>query len=300
VTESAFRNAERAFKNFWRNRKHFGYPNFKNRNSRRSFQVRNLGILDDAVRITGLGWVRLKERGYIPTDATEYGVYATVSEQAGRWFVSILVEDVEPNLPATTGEVIGVDLGLKTLATCSDGTVFENPKALAVGQRKISRLNREMSRRVKGGKNWRKTKSKLQRAHARVGNVRKDALHNVSHELTVGKRPTVLVIEDLNVKGMTSNHSLARAVSDASMGELRRQIEYKGGWYGVRVELADRWYPSSKTCSVCGKVKGALSLSVREFVCDGCGAVIDRDYNAACNLALLERRNTPGLSGELA
>jgi len=183
--------------------------------------------------------------------------------------------------------VVGVDLGIKTLAVCSDGATFENPRALATAERKLKRLNRELSRRRKGSKNRAKTRAKLARCHARIANIRSHALHNASYHLTAKTKPQAVVIEDLNVKGMLNNRSLSKAISDVGMGELRRQIEYKGTWYGVEVVTADRWYASSKTCSACGAVNRALTLSDRTYVCAACGAVIDRDLNAALNLASL-------------
>jgi putative transposase len=263
-----------------------GYPNYKSKSDlTQSFSLCHTKIERDRVRLTGIGWIRLKERGYIPTEG-EYGVYATISEKAGRWFVSVLVEE-EMVEPAQGNGVLGVDLGIKALAVCSDGTVFENPKALYAAERKQKRIQREVSRRVSGSQNRCKSVRKLQRCHARVANIRRHALHQVSHYVTVRAKPHVVVIEDLNVLGMEQNHHLARAVGDAGMGELRRQIEYKAAWYGVKVMVADRWYPSSKTCSECGATNKVLTLSDRTFVCPACGCIIERDLNAARNLASL-------------
>ena len=190
--------------------------------------------------------------------------------------------------------MIGVDFGIKVLSTCSNGRVFENPKPLADAQRKLRRLSKELARRKKGGTNWHKTKTALAKMHKRVADVRSHTLHQVSDYLTQEVRPVCIVIEDLNVRGMVRNHSLARAISDVGFGELRRQIEYKAGWLGIEVLIADRWYPSSKTCSRCGVVKSGLTLSDRTYSC-GCGLVIDRDLNAALNLAALgQNRQTGG------
>ena len=193
------------------------------------------------------------------------------------------IPDPEPG----QGEPLGVDFGIKTLAYCSDGTTFENPKALANGERKLKRLQREFARRKRGGKNREKTKRKIAKCHAKIANIRKHALHNVSYHVTAKTKPSTVVVEDLNVKGMMANHCLAKAIADVSFGELRRQIEYKGHWFGVDVVTAGRFYPSSKTCSGCGSVKPLLKLSERKFVCEKCGMVIDRDLNAAKNLASL-------------
>ena len=292
ITESAFRNLYAAFQHFFRRVKNGekpGYPKFKKRGVNGSFQLRSTRIEDDRVRLTGIGWVRLKERGYIPpTDSgASFGVYATISERAGRWFISVLVgEDIPEPVNGNNG-VLGIDLGVKALATCSDGTVFENPRALRQEERKLKRLQRELSRRKKGGQNWRKTKAKIARCHQRIANIRRHAQHQVSHYATAKKKPKTVVLEDLNVSGMVKNRRLAQAISDAGMSELRWQIEYKAQWHGVDVLIADRFYPSSKTCSDCGSVKPQLKLSERRFACPDCGVVIDRDLNAALNLASL-------------
>ena len=317
IIEKAFADLDAAFKHYWRQKKDGtvegrianlrrngkwesrlarllrkgrkgieidpGYPRFKRKGDPAHFSLRNTKIESDQVRLTGIGWVQLKEHGYIPTDG-EYGCYATISERAGHWFISVLVEEEIEAQPNTDGDVLGIDLGIKSLAVCSDGTVFENPKALYQAERKLKRLQRELSRRTKGGQNWNKTKRKIQRCHYQIACIRKHALHQVSHYVTAKAKPRIIVIEDLNVSGMTKNHHLAKAVSDSGMSELRRQIEYKAKWYGVQVAIADRWFPSSKTCSECGATNKLLTLSDRTFICPACGCIIDRDLNAALNL----------------
>jgi len=301
VTEAAFRDLGDAFKHFFRrvkNGEEPGYP--KTSCGARSFCVRNIKVEADRVRIQGIGWVRLKERGYIPTtdSGKRFGVYTTISRRAGRWFISVPVyEEMGP--ADLHSHVLGIDLGVHHLAVCSDGQVFENPKALDAGLREIGRLGRELARRKNGGKNWHKTKAKLQKAHHHVSNVRKYALHEVS-SYVVDSAPNTVVIEDLNVSGMVRNRRLARAVSDVGFHELRRQIEYKAEMAGIKVLVADRWVPSSKTCSRCGCIKEDLTLADRMFVCEHCGYEVDRDLNAAMNLAALgERTNGAGLPGEL-
>jgi putative transposase len=290
VTESAFVNMGLAFDNFFRRVKQGaaekGYPQFKNRHSNKSFQVRGVKIESDCVKMTGIGWVRLKERDYIPTGA-DYGIYATVSERAGRWYISVLVRADDEKIK-TEDRVIGVDFGIKALAVCSDGTIYENPKPLTEAQSKLSKLQRELSRRTKGGENWKKTQIRLQRQYARVSDIRDYTLHTISHDIIYNKCPSTVVIEDLNVSGMMKNHSLAGSISDVGFSELRRQIEYKAKAAGISVIVADRWFPSSKTCNVCGCIKDNLTLSDRTFVCE-CGNIVDRDLNAAMNLAAYGR-----------
>jgi len=294
VTGTAFLNLGVAFQNFFRRVKNgddkAGYPKFKKRGQHSSFQLADYKTADGCIWLTRLGWVRLKEHGYIPSGIA-YGknggaTYCTVSERAGRWYISVQVE--EPDREPIAGQgTIGVDVGIKSLAVCSDGTTFENPKALAKHQRNLNRLQRELSRRTKGGQNWRKTKAKIARVHQKIANVRNHALHQVSNHVTAEARPAVVVIEDLNVAGMVKNHRLARAISDAGMAELHRQIEYKADWGGIEVVKADRWFASSKTCSGCGCIKADLTLADRTFNCSECGLKLDRDLNAALNLASL-------------
>lgn len=292
VTESAFVNLGAAFDHFFRRVKMGqtpGYPRFKKRGSAGSFQLCSTKIKSDRVRLTNIGWVRLKERSYIPIsdNGAEYGTYATISQRAGRWFISVLVKEEIPDPENESTITVGVDFGLKALAVCSDGTVYENPRPLREAQSKLKRIQRELSRRKKGGSNWHKTKAQLATQHARVADIRQHVLHNISHDLVINKRPGTIVIEDLNVSGMVKNHCLAQAIMDVGFCELRRQIEYKATRHGVRVVVAGRWYPSSKTCSDCGSVKPLLKLSDRMYVCEECGIVLDRDLNAARNLAAI-------------
>jgi len=297
VQGAAFGDLGDAFKHFFRRIKAGetpGYPRIKRYPG--GFALKNTRIEHDRVRLTSIGWVRLKERGYLPTTdgGLTFGTYAALSQRAGRWFVSVHVQEDAPELKDRHATVIGVDFGIKALATCSNGRVFENPKPLIAAQRRLRRLNKELSRRKKGGANWGKTKAVLAKAHKRVADIRSHTLHQVSDYLTQEVRPACIVIEDLNVRGMVQNHSLARAISDVGFGELRRQIEYKAGWLDIDVLIADRWYPSSKTCSRCGAIKSGLTLSDRTYVCD-CGLTLDRDLNAALNLAALgQNRQTGG------
>jgi len=291
VTESAFQNLKAAFQNFFRRVKSgerkAGYPRFKSRrNTHQSFQLRGTKVERDQVRLTGVGWVRLKERGYIPTEG-KHGIYATISARAGRWYISVLSEVEDGASEQKDKLVIGADFGLKTLVVLSNGETFENPRVLREAQVKLGRLQRELSRRKQGGSNWNKTKARIQRQHAKVSDIRSHVLHNISHHITADLKPSAIVIENLNVQGMASNHHLAQAISDVGFYELRRQIEYKAERYGIEVVLASRWYPSSKTCSSCGWKNEDLALSDRTFKCPECGLEMDRDLNAAKNLASL-------------
>lgn len=305
--QEALRDLDTAYKHFFRKAKlkaqgkyrgKLGFPKFKKKSKAiGSFRLTGaINVFSDAVQLPRIGKVRMHEHGYIPTDARILS--ATVSEQAGRWYVSIQVEEEQdkPVPPATTA--IGVDLGIKTLATCSDGTTFANPRALKHAQKKLKRLERQKSRRKNGSKNRQKSRQALAKTHARIAHIRKDASHKLTSYLC--KNHALVAIEDVHVAGMLKNHCLAQAVADSNFGEIRRQLEYKAAWRGVQIVTIDRFYPSSKTCSGCGSVKPLLNLSERTFICQACGMVLDRDLNAAIhrvNVAVssIDTRNACGV-----
>ncbi len=289
--QEAFRNLDRAYANFFRRCKSKakgkkGFPRFKSRrNGIGSFRLTgSIRVSETHVKLPRIGAVRLKEHGYFPTSDARI-LSATVSEQAGRWFVSLQVEIESQDHHHEKDElhpIVGVDLGIKTLAVCSDGTTFENSNALKSKLRKLRRLQRSLSRKVKGSNNRKKAARRVAKLHWRIANMRRDTLHKITTHLTRTK--SVIVIEDLNVSGMLKNHRLARAICDLGLCELRRQLEYKGKWNDCIILTADRFFPSSKTCSECGWVNEDLKLSDREWVCLDCGCVHDRDHNAAVNL----------------
>jgi putative transposase len=201
------------------------------------------------------------------------------------------------SLPVRENQAVGgVDLGVSRLATLSDSSCFEGPKALHFNLARLKRLSRSLSRKVKGSANWHKAKAKIARLHARISNIRADALHKLTTGL-VG-RFTVIGIEDLNVRGMMANDRLSRSIADMGFYEFRRQLAYKAAMYGSQVVVAGRWYPSSKTCADCGVVREALPLSVWAWDCPDCGSHHDRDVNAAKNLMKLAASSTVAACGE--
>ena len=207
----------------------------------------------------------------------------TISRRAGRWYAALTVErDDQTMKQAPKGGAVGIDLGIKDLATLSDGTVIPNPHSLKTGERQLRRAQKALSRKTKGSKRRAKARERVARIHNRIANRRSDTLHKLTTMLA--QTYSDISIEDLNVAGMVKNHHLAKAVSDASFFELRRQLEYKTAKTGARLHFVDRWYPSSKTCSNCGSVKTKLSLTERTYKCEHCGLVIDRDLNAAINI----------------
>ncbi len=282
--QEALRDLDAAFSNFFGHRT--GFPNFKSRKKRGvgSFTLYGaIRVRPGEVRLPRIGWVRLKERGYIPSRAHIKSV--TVSERAKRWYVAVnvVVEERKELLPPH-GPLVGVDRGLNSLAVISDGTVLENPRALRRYERKLRHLQRNLSRKRKGSSNRRKAREALARLNLRVRNTRLDAIQKFTTMLA--KIKPVIVVEDLDVKNMMGNHHLARAIADAAWGEISRQLLYKTRWYGSTLITADRWYPSTKRCSRCGHMKdGGLPIEERVFHCEACSLVADRDLNAARNLA---------------
>ncbi|MDD2727553.1 MAG: RNA-guided endonuclease TnpB family protein [Malikia sp.] len=234
---------------------------------------------------------------------------ATVSRVADRWLVSITVDTQDDShLPQAENEpqdenqvkgesrrsqnqgAVGVDLGISALATLSTGEVIPGPKPHKALLGHLQRLSRGLSRKQKGSANRKKAKARLAKLHARITNIRSDALHQLTTDLT--RRFHTIGIEDLNVRGMIKNRRLARSVADMGFFEFRRQLTYKSAMRGGQVIVADRWYPSSKTCSGCGHKLDELPLSVRDWTCPACGAVHDRDVNAAINLRNLAVSST--------
>lgn len=281
--QEALRDLDRSFTNLFDGRAEF--PRFKSRKRGvGSFRLTgSIRVFGDAIQLPRLGKLRLKEKSYFPTFKAQI-LSATVSERAGRWFVSLQVEE-EHEVAENSGPVVGVDLGVKAMATVSDGKVFENPKPLSRCERKLKRLQRQVSRKEKGSRNRRKAVRRLQRIHARISNIRVDHIHKATTWLA--KTKSAICIEGLNVSGMMRNHHLSKAIGDTGMRLFRRQLEYKTGWFGSKLVVANKFYPSSKMCSACGHTKRSLDLSDRVFVCENCHSQVDRDLNAAVNLEKL-------------
>lgn len=264
-----------------------GFPKFKSKDrvTPRFAYTTGFRLIEDdpkALRLPKVGRVHCMENvtGRVG-DARVLRV--TVSRHAGRWYAALTVErDDKPVTKPPTGGAVGIDLGVKTLATLSDGTVIANPRALAASEQRLKKAQKALSRKVKGSRRRAKARAKVARLHARVANQRGDAIHKTTSWLA--GTYSEISVEDLNAAGMAKNHHLAKAVSDAAFGEFRRQLDYKTARTGAILHVVDRWYPSSKTCSKCGRVKAKLSLAERTYRCEHCGLVMDRDLNAAINI----------------
>jgi putative transposase len=239
----------------------------------------------DAVRTNGkcvklpvIGWVAMREEVRFAGRILS----VTISRAADGWYASFTIEVEYAPDPRSDDTVVGVDLGITALATLSDGSRVPAAKPLRRYLQKLKRLSRSLSRKQRGSRNRSKAKTKLARLHQQIANIRADALHKLTTNLT---RYRTIVIEDLNVTGMLANRNLSRAIADVGFFEFRRQLRYKAAMAGSRVLVADRWFPSTKLCSACGAKNGALTLSERIWTCGSCGTSHDRDVNAARNLA---------------
>lgn len=285
--QEALRDCDKAFVNFFRRCKQKkkgkkGFPKFKSKkNDKQSFRLTgSIHVFDSHIQLPKIGKIKLFDKDYLPKDVKILS--ATVSKRANRWFVSLQVEEDIKTTMNTSDSIVGIDLGIKTLATCSDGIIYENPKALKTNLRRLKRKSRQVSRKQKGSKNRQKAKLNLAKLHYKISNIRKDTLHKITSQII--NENQVIVLEDLRVSNMMKNHKLAQAISDVGFYEFRRQIEYKAKWYGRKVLFVDTFYPSSKLCSGCGWKNSELTLTDRVFVCKVCDVRIDRDMNAAINL----------------
>lgn len=285
--QSALRNLDSAYTNFFRKTKTVGFPRFKSRRDRQSFlcpQHCRVDFEKGTITIP-----KAKDISAVPYRKFK-GMVKTVTismTPSGKYFASVLVDTTIQELPASAiqgNTTLGIDLGIKSLAVCSDGRTFDNPKNLQRSLNRLKLLQKRLSRKQKGSANRNKARIRVARLQERIANCRKDNLHKITHALTHDSQVRTLCMEDLNVKGMQHNHHLAQAVGDASFGIFLMLLEYKCRWYGVNLIKIDRFVPSSKTCGKCGYVYKGLNLNERNWTCPECGTHHDRDFNAACNI----------------
>ena len=279
--QAALRHLQDAYTRFWR--KQNGYPKFKKKGKTRdsaTYYANCFTFRDGKVKLAkqkeplDIRWSRPLPGGAEPSQVT------VSRDSQGRYHISILVEEVIAELPKNDSAV-GIDAGITTLYTLSTGEKTTNPRHEKKDREKLARAQRALSRKQKGSRNRAKARRKVAKIHARIADRRRDHLHKLSTRLV--RENQVIAIEDLSVRNMVKNHSLARAISDASWSSFRTMLEYKADWYGRDVVAIDRFYPSSKTCSECGRIVESLPLSIRGWECE-CGAMHDRDVNAAKNI----------------
>jgi putative transposase len=282
--QQALRHLQTAFANFFAKRAR--YPRFKVKKkssasaeyTSSAFRFRDGSLtLAKMAEPLDIVWSRPLPKGASPSTVT------VSRDGAGRWFVSLLCEDPSVKPLAATGTAVGIDVGLDHLLTLSTGEKIANPRHERRDRERLARTQRELSRKAKGeGANRRKARAKVAKIHARIADRRRDVLHKLTTRLV--RENQTLVIEDLTVRNMVRNRSLARAISDAAWSQFRSMLEYKAGWYGREVVAVDRFFPSSKLCSHCGTLQPEMPLNVRTWTCDNCGTAHDRDVNAAKNL----------------
>jgi putative transposase len=280
VSKCAPQYALKALREAWERcfKKKAGAPKFKKKGRQDNFTLDgSIKVGHQQVKVPIIGWLKTYER--LPQGCQPKSV--TLSRHADRWFISFKVE-IEPKITNKKVETVGVDLGIKTLATISTGERFIGTKSYKKFEKKLARLQWLNRHKVIGSNNWKKAQVQIARLHKKIANIRKNTLHKLTSYLA--KNHGKIVIEDLNVSGLMANRKLAKAIQDMGFYEWRRQLTYKCSLYGSELLVVDRWFPSSKTCSNCGAIKKNLTLSDRVFECSECRLICDRDLNASLNL----------------
>ena len=300
--QSALRNLDIAYKNFFRDKKAVGFPHYKARKNRQSFSCPQHCYVDFSKST-----ITIPKAKDIPAVLHRKfkGVVKTVTISmvpSGKYFASVLVDtDIQeiPNSIVESNTTIGIDLGIKTLAVCSNGRTFDNPKNLSKSLNRLALLQKRLSRKRKDSSNRNKARIKVARLYEHISNRRKDTIHKITHKLTHDSQVRTICVEDLNVEGMVHNHHLARSIIDASFGMFLTILGYKCKWYGINLIKINRFAPSSKTCGKCGYVYKELKLSERSWICPECGTHHDRDFNAACNIKEFGLKTLPTERGEV-
>ena len=297
-TKKAMEDAYTAFTRFFKHKSRFPRFKKKNKSDVKMYFVKDhkTDCLSERhrIKVPTLGWVRLKEKGYIPTSKDGFIVRSgTISCKAGRYYISVLVEIQKQDTEVRDDFGIGIDLGLKNLAICSDGSTYHNinkTNNVRKVEKRLKREQRKLSRKVvsikRGGttqKNFVKQRLKVQKLYQRLSNIRTDYLNKTIHSI-VKIKPAYIVIEDLNVLGMMKNRYLSKAIAQQKFFEFKTKLVHKCKENNIELRIVDRWYPSSKLCHNCGHIKRDLKLSDRTYKCSECGYVEDRDINASLNL----------------
>ena len=276
-------NLQTAYNNFFK-RPEVGFPKFKSKKSHKDSYTTNnqngtVAISDKYIKLPKIGSVKIKKH------RTFDGLIKSVTiskNPSGKYYVSVLVEQIEKEKLSESESAIGIDLGLKEFCITSDGEMIENPRYLQKSENRLRKLQKDLSRCNKGSKNREKCRIKVARQYEKITNQRKDFLHKLSKRLIDENQ--IICLEDLSVKNMMSDHQIAKSIADVSWSEFVRQLKYKADWYGREIIQIDKWYPSSQICSTCGYKSGRKELHVRKWTCPECGTLHERDVNAAINI----------------
>jgi len=293
VLKQSIINLEQAYKNFFKQSR--GFPKFKSKYDEQKVRFPQEAVssktfdeefskLNLTKTINGLKFECSKrDKKYLYKNKASIKSVTVIKTKSGKFFANILIDgDLLREVAPATKASIGIDLGIKSLLTLSDGTSIDNPKWIRTNEKKLKRLHKQLSKKVKGSNNRQKAKLRLAKTHEKIKNQKQDYLHNITTKIISENQ--VIVLEDLNVSGMMKNHKLAKSIQELGLYEMRRQLKYKSEWYGRDLIFVDRFFASSKLCSCCGWKNINLKLSDREFVCEKCGLVIDRDENATINI----------------
>jgi putative transposase len=295
VLKQSILNLEDAYKSFFKQGK--GFPRFKSRRDEQKMRFPKEAVSSKTFDETSSRLnltkdiKRLKfecsdrDRKYLYKNKEGIRSVTIKRTKTGKYFATVLIDgELLRQMDRPTNHTVGIDLGIKSLLTLSTGESIENPKWIRNNEKRLKRLQKQMSKKVKGSNNREKARLKLAVLHEKIKNQKQDYLHNITSKII--NENQVIIIEDLNISGMMKNHNLAKSIQELGLYELQRQLEYKSKWYGRTLVFVDRWFPSSKTCSGCGWVNKNLTLKDREFTCHSCGLIIDRDLNASINIEI--------------
>lgn len=292
VLKQSIINLEQAYKNFFK--QNTGFPKFKSKHDIQScrFPKEAVSLKTFNEETSRLNLTKTinnlkfkcsdRDKQYLYNHKDLIKSVTITKTKTNKYFATILIDGESLRTVNESNNVVGIDLGIKDLVISSNGETIKNPKFIRNNEKKLKKLQKQLSKKQKDSKNRNKTKLKLAKAHEKIKNQKQDFLHNITTKII--NENQVIILEDLNVSGMMKNHKLAKSIQELSLYELRRQLEYKSKWYGKELIFVDRWFPSSKKCSCCGWKNNSLSLRDREFICEDCGVVIDRDKNAAINI----------------